>query len=78
MPKLGHVSASAYVSPTLGHPISLGFCAQGRERIGETVWALSPLFGQRLRVRLGRGDDRAGVFGARESYEAAERRVRKR
>ena len=52
MPKLGHVSASAYVSPTLGHPISLGFCAQGRERIGETVWALSPLFGQRLRVRL--------------------------
>jgi len=52
MAKLGHVSASAYVSPTLGHPISLGFCAGGRERLGETVWALSPLYGQRLEVRL--------------------------
>ena len=52
MAKLGHVSASAYVSPTLGHPISLGFCAGGRQRLGETVWALSPLHGQRLQVRL--------------------------
>ncbi|MDP6705879.1 MAG: sarcosine oxidase subunit alpha family protein [Alphaproteobacteria bacterium] len=52
MAKLGHVSASAYVSPTLGHPVSLGFCARGRERLGETVWALSPLHGQRLQVRL--------------------------
>ena len=52
LPRLGHVSASAYVSPTLGHPIALGFCARGRERLGETVWALSPLHGQRLQVRL--------------------------
>jgi heterotetrameric sarcosine oxidase alpha subunit len=52
MTRLGHVSASAYVSPTLGHPVALGFCARGRERIGETVWALSPLHGQRLQVRL--------------------------
>ena len=52
MAKLGHVSASAYVSPTLGHPVSLGFCAGGRERIGETLWALSPVHGQRLEVRI--------------------------
>jgi len=52
MSKLGHVSASAYVSPTLGHPVALGFLARGRERIGETVWAVSPLHGQRLQVRV--------------------------
>jgi sarcosine oxidase subunit alpha len=52
MTKLGHVSSSAYVSPTLGHPISLGFCSRGRERIGETLWALSPLHGQEIEVRI--------------------------
>ena len=52
MPKLGHVTASAYVSPTLGHPVALGLLARGRERIGETVWALSPVHGQRLQVRV--------------------------
>jgi sarcosine oxidase subunit alpha len=52
MRKLGHVSSTAYVSPTVGHPVSLGFCAHGRERIGETLWALSPLHGQRVEVRL--------------------------
>ena len=41
--KSGWVSSSAYLSPNVGHPIALGFCARGRERIGERIWALFPL-----------------------------------
>jgi sarcosine oxidase subunit alpha len=52
MKKLGHVTSSAYVSPTLGHPISLGLLSLGREMHGQTVWALSPLHGQQLEVRI--------------------------
>jgi len=52
MPKLGHVASSAYLSPTVGHPIALGFLARGRERLGEEVWAVFPMRGQRLRVRV--------------------------
>jgi len=50
--KLGHVSSSAYLSPTVGHPIALGFVSGGLERKGETVWALFPLRGLRIEVRI--------------------------
>ncbi|MEQ8584877.1 MAG: sarcosine oxidase subunit alpha family protein [Thalassobaculaceae bacterium] len=43
MGKLGHVSSSAYLSPTVGHPIALGFVSGGLERKGQTVWAVFPL-----------------------------------
>lgn len=43
MEKLGHVSSSAYLSPTVGHPIALGFVSGGLERKGQTVWAVFPL-----------------------------------
>ncbi len=52
VPRLGHVSSSAYLSPTVGHPIALGLVAGGRERLGEEVWAVSPVHGQRVKVRL--------------------------
>ncbi len=52
IPRLGHVSSSAYLSPTLGHPIALGFCKGGEKRIGDEVWALSPVHDQRVKVRL--------------------------
>jgi len=29
VPRLGHVSSSAYLSPTVGHPIALGFVSTG-------------------------------------------------
>src|SRR3546814_12175584 len=45
--KLGHVPSSAYLSPTVGHPISLGLMARGRERIAPVVWAVFPLRGLR-------------------------------
>jgi sarcosine oxidase subunit alpha len=41
--KLGHVSSSAYLSPTVGHPIALGFLSGGLSRKGETLWAQFPL-----------------------------------
>ncbi len=50
--RLGHVSSSAYLSPTVGHPIALGFVAGGRERLGEEIWAVSPVHDQRVKVRL--------------------------
>jgi sarcosine oxidase subunit alpha len=42
-PKAGWVSSSAYLSPNLGHPIALGFCARGRDRVGERIWAVFPM-----------------------------------
>ena len=52
MPKLGHVSSGAYLSPTLKHPISLGLITGGTDRIGETVWATSPLHGETNEVKI--------------------------
>ena len=52
MPKLGHVSSGAYLSPTLKHPISLGLITGGSNRIGETVWATSPLHGEVNEVKI--------------------------
>ena len=43
VPKLGHVSSSAYLSPTLGHPISLGFVSGDIVSCGKKIWAVSPL-----------------------------------
>lgn len=52
MAKLGHVSSGAYLSPTVGHPIALGFLSGGLARKGETVWAVFPLRGQEVEVRV--------------------------
>lgn len=52
VPKLGHVSSSAYLSPTLGHPISLGLVEGGMSREGETVWAMYPLRDEAVEVRI--------------------------
>ena len=52
MDKLGHVSSSAYLSPTVGHPIALGFLAGGRDAEGQTVWASFPLRNQSIEVRV--------------------------
>jgi heterotetrameric sarcosine oxidase alpha subunit len=52
VPKLGHVSSSAYLSPTLGHPISLGLVEGGMNRVGETVWAMFPLRDEAVEVRI--------------------------
>ena len=52
VPKLGHVSSSAYLSPTLGHPISLGLVEGGMSRAGETVWAMFPLRDEAVEVRI--------------------------
>jgi len=47
----GHLTA-AIPSPTLGHSIALAFLADGRNRIGETLWAHSPIAAQSIRVRV--------------------------
>ena len=50
--KLGHVSSSAWLSPSLPHPIALGFVRGGRERIGSTVWAMFPMRNEAIEVRV--------------------------
>ncbi|MDA1308233.1 MAG: sarcosine oxidase subunit alpha family protein [Proteobacteria bacterium] len=52
VPMLGHISSSAYLSPTLGHPISLGLVEGGMSRVGETVWAMFPLRDEAIEVRI--------------------------
>ncbi|MDF1794695.1 MAG: sarcosine oxidase subunit alpha family protein [Thalassobaculaceae bacterium] len=52
MDKLGHVSSSAYLSPTVGHPIALGFVSGGPARKGQTVWAVFPLRNLEIEVRI--------------------------
>ncbi|MFP6741891.1 MAG: glycine cleavage T C-terminal barrel domain-containing protein, partial [Alphaproteobacteria bacterium] len=39
---IGHVTA-ALTSPTLGHPVALTLIEDGRSRMGEKVWAVSPV-----------------------------------
>src|SRR5262249_45814834 len=51
-PMLGHVTSWCW-SPNLGTWIALALVAHGRERHGETLWAVSPLAGARVRVKVG-------------------------
>ena len=47
----GWVSSACH-SPTLGHPIALGFLLRGRSREGERMVAANPLEGQRTEVEI--------------------------
>jgi sarcosine oxidase subunit alpha len=51
-PMLGHVTSWCY-SPNLDAWIALALVADGRNRDGETLWAVSPLAGARVRVKVG-------------------------
>lgn len=50
-PILGEVTSNCY-SPNLGHPIGLGIVANGRQREGETLHAVSRLTNQSVQVRI--------------------------
>ena len=50
-PMLGEVTSNCY-SPNLGHPIGLGIVANGRERDGEVLHAVSPVTNQSVQVRI--------------------------
>ncbi|MEO1249626.1 MAG: glycine cleavage T C-terminal barrel domain-containing protein, partial [Pseudomonadota bacterium] len=47
----GYMTSVGY-SPTLGHPIGLGFIKRGGERIGETVRAVDPVRGKDIEVEI--------------------------
>jgi len=51
-PMLGHVTSWCF-SPNLRAWIALALVANGRTRHGETLWAVSPLFDARTRVKIG-------------------------
>ena len=51
-PMLGHVTSWCR-SPNLDAWIALALVADGRARHGETLWAVSPLAGARVRVKIG-------------------------
>jgi sarcosine oxidase subunit alpha len=51
-PMLGHVTSWCH-SPHVGASIALALVAGGRARHGETLWAVSPLAGERVEVTLG-------------------------
>jgi sarcosine oxidase subunit alpha len=51
-PMLGHVTSWCY-SPNLDKWIALALVADGRARHGQTLWAVSPLAGARVRVEVG-------------------------
>jgi sarcosine oxidase subunit alpha len=51
-PMQGHVTSWCY-SPNLDAWIALALVARGRERHGETLWAMSPLANARVQVRVG-------------------------
>jgi sarcosine oxidase subunit alpha len=48
---LGHISSITY-SPELGHWIALAFLERGHERLGETVYAQFPLYGETVAVEV--------------------------
>ena len=50
-PMLGHVTSWCF-SPNLGAWIALALLANGRDRHGETLWAVSPLANARVRVKV--------------------------
>jgi len=49
---LGHVTSWCW-SPNLNAWIALALLAGGRERHGETLWAVSPLANAKVRVKVG-------------------------
>jgi sarcosine oxidase subunit alpha len=51
-PMLGHVTSWCW-SPNLDAWIALALVARGRERHGQLLWAISPLAGAKVRVRIG-------------------------
>ena len=51
-PMLGHVTSWCW-SPNLDAWIALALVADGRARHGETLWAVSPLAGAKVRVKVG-------------------------
>ncbi len=51
-PMLGHVTSWCF-SPNLDQWIALALVANGRARHGETLWAVSPLAGAKVRVKVG-------------------------
>ena len=51
-PMLGHVTSWCF-SPNLDAWIALALLARGRDRHGESLWAVSPLANARVRVRVG-------------------------
>ena len=50
--KLGHVSSSAWLSPNLPHPVAIGLVRGGKDRIGDTVWAMFPMKNETIEVRI--------------------------
>ncbi len=48
---IGHLTA-AVDSPVLGHPFALAFLKNGQARMGNVIWAHSPIAGQSVRVRV--------------------------
>ncbi len=50
-PMIGEVTSACY-SPNLETPIGLGIVAAGRARMGETLYALSPMRGKRVAVTV--------------------------
>ena len=51
-PMLGHVTSWCF-SPNLDAWIALALLSSGRDRHGETLWAVSPLANARVRVKVG-------------------------
>jgi sarcosine oxidase subunit alpha len=51
IPSLGHVTASVD-SPNLGRPIALALVRDGRARLSQSLFALSPLTGERVAVTV--------------------------
>jgi sarcosine oxidase subunit alpha len=47
----GHLTASVF-SPALGHPIALAFLENGRNRMGQRIWAVSPVAGASVEVEV--------------------------
>ncbi len=50
-PSQGHITASVY-SPALDQPIALGMIADGPQRLGESVWAVSPVADKNVEVEI--------------------------
>ena len=50
-PKLGHISASCW-SVEYNNPFSLAILKQGKKRIGDKLYALSPLKGKDIEVEI--------------------------
>ena len=51
-PMLGHVTSWCF-SPNLDAWIALALLSSGRDRHGETLWAVSPLANAKVRVKVG-------------------------